>query len=713
MLADGPYGRLDASGARGGGGSASPRPTRSSWPHSPDYAPGIELFARIREGLISGEHLERMGMALWLYEYLHLRCYFTGPQAGTSVATFTHVDAAKHFGVTTRQVKRWMRTLVEGGYVMTVRAQYGLTVTITKYGSCEATRAVETVVPKAATRDRNVTREQSPTDPEVTFPVGTRDRNVTPDLPLPLEKIDATSPEVTFPAVTRDRNVTPDLPLPLEALDATKPEVTFPVGTRDRNVTPDLPVPLEKIDVTSPEGTFRVAQVTFLASRSHISVTPDPLPNQSPTNPEVTFPVAEVTFPVRRSDISGQPLLYVAPAFRDSEKKESVVRTQKDTSPQGALSALAVGAVPVDGAGVRVASRRASPSPWGLLTSNDRPKRVEPVEHVTPTVTDTVTDTVADEIPVSMPVVAKASPKPRVRKVVVPKAVVGVDGHGPVMSTGPVPESVGAVWDAEAMPLGEVPEVPEASTAIVLVTRATVTDVTPVTPVTPVTSVALARRRRTASVPVPVPVTEANLVLVAKEPNRQAQVIDLLRADPRLAAYSHLAPRDFAAIKRSSLTPAQIVEVYGGLCLGEWGSEWDQKHVRVDHAIGCWAQYQRSRDAVTQAERDIETLLAAHSVPWVMTERDRTLIRDVTQRRQSPLGAEEIVAAYEGLLNGTWGSDWLRSNVSITKAIESFGSYQASLRPRGHDPTRKKTHDQEWADIFAERDKLMPEGSVQ
>jgi hypothetical protein len=306
----------------------------------------------------------------------------------------------------------------------------------------------------------------------------------------------------------------------------------------------------------------------------------------------------------------------------------------------------------------------------------------------------------------SAPEVAKAAPKPRVRKVVAAKPVSVVGGHVPDMPVDvlpepvvadPVPEPGKPVWDAEAMPLGEVPE---ASTAIVLVTRATVTDVTPV---------ALAPRRRAAVKPV----TEANLVMVAKEPTKQTQVIDLLRADPRLVQYAHLAPRDFAAIKRSSLTPAQIVEVYGGLCLGEWGSDWDQKHVRVDHAIGCWAQYQRTRDAVTQAERDIETLLAAHAVPWVMTERDRTLIRDVTKRRQSPLGAEEIVAAYEGLLNGTWGSDWLRSNVSITKAIESFGSYQASLRPRAHDPSKKKTHDQEWADIFAARDKLMPEGSVQ
>ena len=406
------------------------------------------------------------------------------------------------------------------------------------------------------------------------------------------------------------------------------------------------------------------------------------------------------------SDISGQPLIYVARAFRDSEKKERVVVTKRDTSPPSDLSPSAVGAVLVDGAGVRVASRRASPSPWGLLTSDDPPRPVELVEHVAPPVTDTVTDTVADLIPVSMPVVAKATPKPRVRKVVVPKPVSVVGGHVPGMPVdvvpepvvaSPVPEPGGSQRAAEAMPL---PDVPEASTAIVLVTRATVTDVTPV---------ALAPRRRTAAGPV----TEANLVMVAKEPNKQAQVIDLLRADPRLVQYAHLAPRDFAAIKRSSLTPAQIVEVFGGLCLGEWGSEWDQKHVRVDHAISCWAQYQRCRDAVTQAERDIETLLAAHAVPWVMTGRDRTLIRDVTKRQQSPLGAGEIVAAYEGLLNGTWGSDWLRSNVSITKAIESFGSYQASLRPRAHDPSKKKTHDQEWADIFAERDKLMPDGSVQ
>ena len=582
MLADSTFGRLDASGSSDDGGS--PRPSRSTWPHSPDYDPGIELFARIREGLIRGEHVDRMGMALWLYAYLVLRCYFTGPQAGTSVATYTHLDAAKALNRSVRSIKIWMDVLVVNGYVTTEKVNHGLVVTVTKY---------------------------------VQTPSGT--------------------------AKPSAGNSTP--------LD----------GPSAGNSTPVL-----------------VGGLT--------DASPQPDPSAVFGEPSAVF---------------GQPLIYVARAFRDSEKRERVSLTKRGTSPPSALSALAVGAVPVDGTGVRVAPRRASP--WGLLTSDEPPKPVEPVGHVEPPVTETVTETVADEIPVSLPVVAKASPKPRVRKVVVPKSVVGVDGHGPVMSTGPVPEPVGAVRDAGAVPLGEVPEVPGASTAIVLVTWATVTDVTPVTPVT------LARRRRTAAVPV----TEASLVLVAKESTRQTQVIDLLRADPRLAAYSHLGPRDFAAIKRSSLTPAQIVEVYGGLCLGEWGSEWDQKHVRVDHAIGCWAQYQRTRDAVTQAERDIETLLAAHSVPWVMTERDRTLIRDVTKRRQSPLNAEEIVAAYEGLINGTWGSDWLRSNVSITKAIEAFGSYQASLRPRGHDPTRKKTNDQEWADIFAERDKLMPEGSVQ
>ncbi len=616
MLVDRSYDRLDASGSSSGRGGGSPRPARSTWPHSPDYDPGIELFARIREGLIRGEHVDRMGMALWLYEYLQLRCYFTGPQAGTSVATYTHLDAAKVLNRSVRSIKIWMDVLVVNGYVTTAKVNHGLVVTVTKY-------------------------------------------------------------------------------------------VQTPSGTAKPSAGNSTPLGEPSAGNSTPLGEPSAGNSTPVLVGGLTDGSPQPDPSAVCGEPSAVFGKPSAVF--------GQPLIYVARAFRDSEKKERISLTKRGTSPPIDLSPLAVGAVPVDGTGVRVASRRASPSPWGLLTSDEPPKPVEPVGHVEPpvtdtvadtvadTVTDTVTDTVADEIPVSLPVVAKASPKPRVRKVVVPKSVVGVDGHGPVMSPGPVPEPVGAVRDAGAVPLGEVPGVPEASTAIVLVTRATVTDVTPVTPVT------LARRRRTAAVPV----TEASLVLVAKESTRQTQVIDLLRADPRLAAYSHLGPRDFAAIKRSSLTPAQIVEVYGGLCLGEWGSEWDQKHVRVDHAIGCWAQYQRTRDAVTQAERDIETLLAAHSVPWVMTERDRTLIRDVTKRRQSPLGAEEIVAAYEGLVNGTWGSDWLRSNVSITKAIESFGSYQASLRPRGHDPTRKKTNDQEWADIFAERDKLMPEGSVQ
>ena len=594
MLADRSFDRLDASGSTSGSGGGSPRPARSTWPHSPDYDPDIELFARIRVGLITGEHRLRLNDATFLFLYLHSTCYFTGPQAGISVATYTHVAAAKHLDASTRQVKRWMETLVDGGYVTTLKVNHGLIVTITKYG-------------------------QEPTS------------------------------------------------------------MVKPSDTGGQRMASDAPEPSDISGKPSDTG-------------GHFVASNEPEPSDTGGKPS--------DISGKPSDTGGQPLIYVARAFRDSEKRERVSLTKRGTSPQGALSALAVGAVPVDGTGVRVAPRRASPSPWGLLTSDEPPKPVEPVGHVEPPVTETVTETVADEIPVSLPAVAKASPKPRVRKVVVPKSVVGVDGHGPVMSTGPVPEPLGAVRDAGAVPLGEVPGVPEASTAIVLVTRATVTDVTLVT---------LARRRRTAAVPV----TEASLVLVANKSTRQTEVIDLLRADPRLAAYSHLGPRDFAAIKRSSLTPAQIVEVYGGLCLGEWGSEWDQKHVRVDHAIGCWAQYQRTRDAVTQAERDIETLLAAHSVPWVMTERDRTLIRDVTKRRQSPLGAEEIVAAYEGLVNGTWGSDWLRSNVSITKAIESFGSYQASLRPRGHDPTKKKTHDQEWADIFAERDKLMPEGSVQ
>jgi len=133
MLADRPSDRLDASGSRGGRAESSPRPARSTWPHSADHDPGIELFARIREGLIRGEHVDRMGMAFWLYEYLQLRCYFTGPHAGTSVATYTHMDAAKVLNRSVRAIKVRMDVLVTYGYVTVAKVNHGLVVTITKY----------------------------------------------------------------------------------------------------------------------------------------------------------------------------------------------------------------------------------------------------------------------------------------------------------------------------------------------------------------------------------------------------------------------------------------------------------------------------------------------------------------------------------------------------------------------------------------------------
>ena len=143
------YDRLDASGSTSGRGGGSPRPARSTWPHSPDHDPGIELFARIREGLIRGEHVDRMGMALWLYEYLQLRCYFTGPQAGTSVATYTHLDAAKVLNRSVRTIKLWMDVLVNNGYVKVSRGQHGLVITIAKYQG--SVQKPETVLASSAT----------------------------------------------------------------------------------------------------------------------------------------------------------------------------------------------------------------------------------------------------------------------------------------------------------------------------------------------------------------------------------------------------------------------------------------------------------------------------------------------------------------------------------------------------------------------------------
>ena len=658
MLADGPYGRLDASGSTSGGGSASPRPTRSSWPHSPDYAPDIELFARIREGLISGEHLERMGMALWLYEYLHLRCYFTGPHAGTSVATFTHVDAAKHLGLTTRQVKRWMHTLVEGGYVTTVRAQYGLTVSITKYGSCEATRAAGTVIPNAATRDRKVTREQSPTNPEVTFPVGTRDRKVTRDLPRPLEELEATSKEVTFP-VRRS----------------------------------DIPVTADRLPSQSPVN----REVTFLASRSDIPVTADPLPNQSPTDPEVTFPGAEVTFPVRRSDISGQPLLYVARTLRDSEISETppplpppVPHRFRGASLPGLHEEASTTGLPgCPETGRLVAPPRDPSSPWGLVTAEF------PVIAIPPVVSP----------PVSPPTRQRASRAKAGAKVV---TVAEAFASGSVPEPSPV-VTVRVAPDGEPTPRGSAPlaivlsrpmpePLPDAGDRADARTGASVTvldrDGQVIDP-EPGTAFAVAVQALPALPALPA-------VPEVRKYNRIGHVIDLLRAADLPDA---LSPQDMRAIKGSALEPGQLVACFGSLFLREWGTPWDWEHLDMAYAIRKWVPYQHVIRARGGKVSMLQDLLDAAFVLSDLNAADTAAVL------RSSLSAEEIAEAYLGLHKGTWGSDFDRNRIGVTFVIDNFAKYEVSLRKRDRDPTAKRTRDEQTQDAWEIFDRALGQGN--
>ena len=617
MLADGPYGRLDASGSRGGGGSASPRPTRSSWPHSPDYAPDIELFARIREGLISGEHLERMGMALWLYEYLHLRCYFTGPHAGTSVATFTHVDAAKHLGLTTRQVKRWMHTLVEGGYVTTVRAQYGLTVSITKYGSCEATRAAGTVIPNAATRDRKVTREQSPTNPEVTFAVGTRDRNVTPDLPRPLEELEATSKEVTFPVRRSDIPVTADR---LPSQSPVNREVTFPGA--------EVTFPVRRSDISGQPLLY----VARTLRDSEISETPPPLPPPVPHR------------------------------FRGA----SLPGLHEEASTTGLPGCPETGRL--------VAPPRDPSSPWGLVTAEFPVIAIPPV--VSPPVSPPTRQR-ASRAKAGAKVVTVAEafasgsvpePSPVVTVRVAPDGEPTPRGSAPlaIVLSRPMPEPLPDAGDRADARTGASVTVldrdgqvinPEPGTAFAVAVQAL-----PALPALPAVPEVRKYNRighvidllRAADLPDALSPQDMRAIKgSALEPGQLVacfgslflrewgtpwdwEHLDMAYAIRKWVPYQHvirarggkvsmlqdlldaafvlsdLNAADTAAVLRSSLTAEEIAEAYLGLNKGTWGSDFDRNRIGVTFVIDNYAKYEvslrkRDRDPTAKRTRDEQT----------------------------------------------------------------------------------------------------------
>ena len=116
MLADRPSDRLDTNGSGEG-----------------DFTKDSREFVARHSGLITGEHLNRMGIAIWLFRYLDIRCHSIGVEAGTSFHGYTHEEAAENLGCPVPRIKRWMARLVKGGYVTTVPVNRGLVVTINGY----------------------------------------------------------------------------------------------------------------------------------------------------------------------------------------------------------------------------------------------------------------------------------------------------------------------------------------------------------------------------------------------------------------------------------------------------------------------------------------------------------------------------------------------------------------------------------------------------
>ena len=86
------------------------------------------MYLVIRAGLLEPKHRARMGDAVWLYLWLHARVRMTGPSAGSTPPDelYRHEAARRALGyVDGRQVKRHLRRLVEGGYVVVARRSGG------------------------------------------------------------------------------------------------------------------------------------------------------------------------------------------------------------------------------------------------------------------------------------------------------------------------------------------------------------------------------------------------------------------------------------------------------------------------------------------------------------------------------------------------------------------------------------------------------------
>jgi hypothetical protein len=76
---------------------------------------GSRWYFPVYEGLVDEKHQAQMGPAIWLYLYCIKYAMVHNPEDG--VFEYSHIEAAAELGMSTRNVKRWLDTLQQYGYV--------------------------------------------------------------------------------------------------------------------------------------------------------------------------------------------------------------------------------------------------------------------------------------------------------------------------------------------------------------------------------------------------------------------------------------------------------------------------------------------------------------------------------------------------------------------------------------------------------------------
>ena len=95
---------------------------------------------------------------------------------------------------------------------------------------------------------------------------------------------------------------------------------------------------------------------------------------------------------------------------------------------------------------------------------------------------------------------------------------------------------------------------------------------------------------------------------------KSGEVIDLLRAHGLPDA---LSARDHAAVKRTGLSPAQIVEAFEAAYRGRWGDAWLRDNLCVRLVVERWAGYQARRHSTATDGRRSDGTSAALLGPAV------------------------------------------------------------------------------------------------